>query len=228
MTRRALLLSPALLPAQSRVRIVLVGDSTVTDSAGWGAGFRAAFSSRVETLNHSRGGRSSKSFRDEGRWQPALDAKPRYVPIQFGHNDNPGKGPQRETDPDTTFAANLVRYVHEARQAGAIPVIVTSIVRRRFDADGKFRPDLLAAYSEAARRVARATGAPLLDLYELTRAQAERLGPEGCAAIDARSADGKRDITHLGPEGARIVGAMAAREFVKLAPELAGDLIAKD
>jgi len=42
----------------------------------------------------ARSGRSSKSFRDEGHWQKALDTKPTWVLIQFGHNDIPGKRPR--------------------------------------------------------------------------------------------------------------------------------------
>src|SRR3989442_1698320 len=107
----ALILAPA---AAQPIKIVLVGDSTVNDQGGWGPGFRASFGPPVECLNLARNGRSSKSFRDEGAWAPALAAKPRYVLIQFGHNDNPGKGPERETDPDTTYRANMARYVDES------------------------------------------------------------------------------------------------------------------
>src|SRR5947199_2443692 len=112
------------------VRIVLVGDSTVNDEGGWGPGFRAYFGPRVEVVNLAKNGRSSKSFRDEGLWTPALTGKADYILIQFGHNDGPGKGPERETDARTTFRDNIARYAAEARAAGAKPVLVTSIVRR--------------------------------------------------------------------------------------------------
>src|SRR5262245_33600096 len=134
----ALLSIPLAAGAQPRpaVRIVLVGDSTVNDEGGWGPGFRAAFGADVEVTNLAKNGRSSKSFRDEGLWQPALAAKPDYILIQFGHNDVPGKGPDRETDAATTYRANLARYIDEARAVGAKPVLVTSIVRRNFEPDG--------------------------------------------------------------------------------------------
>ena len=54
------------------VRIVLVGDSTVTDDSGWGAGFKRLATDRVEVVNTAANGRSSKSFIDEGRWAEAL------------------------------------------------------------------------------------------------------------------------------------------------------------
>src|ERR1700733_2904407 len=96
------------------IKIALVGDSTVNDEGGWGPGFRASFDSHIEVVNFALNGRSSKSFRDEKHWEPVLAARPDYVLIQFGHNDGPGKGPERETDPKTTFRENLVRYLDEA------------------------------------------------------------------------------------------------------------------
>jgi beta-xylosidase len=63
-----------------------------------------------------------------------------YVLIQFGHNDMPGKGEARETDPASTFPQNLARYVDEARERGLAPVLVTSLTRRRFGSDGHLTP----------------------------------------------------------------------------------------
>jgi lysophospholipase L1-like esterase len=207
-------------PALPPVRVVLVGDSTVNDEGGWGPGFRASFTPAVDLVNLAKNGRSSKSFRGEGLWEPALTGKPDYVLIQFGHNDGPGKGPDRETDPATTFRENMARYVAEARAAGAWPVLVTSIVRRNFTADGRVKRDSLVPYVEAVRELAAAERVPLIDLYTLTLAQAEKSGPDGCADIDARLPDGARDHTHLGPKGRQDIGRMAAQEFVKLMPEM--------
>jgi lysophospholipase L1-like esterase len=175
----------------------------------------------VEIVNLAKNGRSSKSFRAEGLWKPALDPKPSYVLIQFGHNDGPGKGADRETDPKTTFRDNMSRYIDEVRAAGAQPVLVTSIVRRNFGEDGKIKQDSLLPYVEAVRALAAEMKVPLIDLYALTLAHAERLGPDGCADIDARDAEGKRDHTHLGPKGRQEIGVMAAQEFIKLFPEAA-------
>jgi lysophospholipase L1-like esterase len=202
------------------VRVVLVGDSTVNDAGGWGPGFRAWFTANVEVVNMAKNGRSSRSFRSEGLWEPALTGKPDYILIQFGHNDGPGKGPDRETDPKTTFRENMAQYVAEARAAGAQPVLVTSIVRRNFTGDGNIKRDSLVPYVEAVRELAAAQNVPLIDLYTLTLAQAEKLGSNGCAEIDARLPDGKRDQTHLGPKGRQEIGRMAAQEFVKLMPAM--------
>ena len=126
------------LPA---VKIVLAGDSTVTDNAGWGQAFAELLKPPAVCVNLARSGRSTKSFYDEGQWKKVLAEKPNYVLIQFGHNDQPGKGPERETDPATTYRTNLVRYITEARAAGAKPILVTSLCRRVYTAEGKIRPD---------------------------------------------------------------------------------------
>src|SRR3546814_15954673 len=85
--------------------------------------------SSVACLNGGRGGRSTRSYRQEGSWDIALaEAKvPGYrgtcVLIQFAHNDQSSK-PERWTDEATEFPANLRRFVEEVRAAGATPVLV--------------------------------------------------------------------------------------------------------
>jgi lysophospholipase L1-like esterase len=216
----AVLLSIGLAHAQKPLNIVLVGDSTVNDEGGWGEGFRAKlidlFGFPLEVMNLARNGCSSKSFRDEGLWAPALAAKPDYILIQFGHNDEAGKGPERETDPTTTYRANLTRYVEEARAAGATPILVTSIVRRNFDPGGKIKRDHMVLYVEEVRKIAAEKKVWLIDLYALTLAQAESLEPEDRESLNATTKDGKTDTTHLGPKGRREIGAIAAGEFLAL------------
>jgi len=181
-----------------RVRIVLVGDSTVTDDVGWGRGFKARLAEGVECVNLARNGRSSKSYLAEGLWAAALKEGADYILIQFGHNDMPGKGPDRETDPKTTYRDNLSRYVDEARGAGALPVVVTSLTRRHFGPDGRIVSDL-GDYVEVARQVASNKNIPLVDLHAASIAQrrvpvveqhsddADWGTPVPCRAIYARS-----------------------------------------
>jgi pectinesterase len=222
----AMLFAPVAVPttASSATRIVLTGDSTVNDEGGWGTGFRTAFKPDVEVINLALNGRSSKSFRDEGAWAPALTAKADYILIQFGHNDSPGKGPERETDPATTYRANLIRFIDEARVAGATPVLVTSIVRRVFTSDGKIKPDSLVPYVEQTRLVAAEKKVPLVDLYNLTRQQCEQLGPERTSELSGTAPDGQPDTTHLGSLGRQTVGAIAAAELARVVPELRSQL----
>jgi pectinesterase len=203
-----------------RLRIVLVGDSTVTDEVGWGLGFKQHVQDSADCINLARNGRSSKSFIAEGLWTSALAARADYILIQFGHNDMPGKGPDRETDPATTYRANLARYVDDARAAGAVPVIVTSITRRRFGDEGRIRSDL-GAYAEAAKAVAAGKGVPLVDLHAKSIELLDGLGPVAALEFDAVNADGSPDKTHLSPKGSTVFGAMVANELVRVVPALA-------
>jgi lysophospholipase L1-like esterase len=59
----------------------------VTYSAGYAGGLRSHFDRQLQVVNLSRGGRTTATFRSDGRWQQMLDLKPDYVLIQFGHND---------------------------------------------------------------------------------------------------------------------------------------------
>jgi lysophospholipase L1-like esterase len=208
------------------VRIVLVGDSTVNNGGGWGPGFCALLTSNVECLNMARNGRSSKSYYNEGVWAEALKLHPDYMLIQFGHNDMPGKGPERETDPSTTYAANMRRYIQEARAAGARPVIVTSLSRRNYK-DGKLVIDL-KAYADAAKKVAEEEKVPVIDLNTSSVKLLETMTQEQADEFDAPThpdAVGKGpDRTHLNAGGAQVFGRMVADALMRICVELGPDI----
>ncbi len=214
-------------PHSATVRIVLVGDSTVALGGGWGASFCALLTPNVECINNARNGRSSKSYYNEGFWKDALAQHPDYILIQFGHNDMPGKGPERETDPETTYAANMRRYIAEAHGAGARPVIVTSLSRRTYK-DGELVQDL-TAYANAAKRVAREENVPLIDLnadsvkllQTMTQEQADKFDAE--AHPDAAGNKGP-DRTHLNSTGAAVFARMVADDLAKDCVELGPDI----
>jgi lysophospholipase L1-like esterase len=198
-----------------KVKILLVGDSTVTDKAGWGAGFAKLLNDRAECLNHARGGASSKSYYDCGLWKKALATKPDYVLIQFGHNDQPGKGPQRETDPKTTYSEYLRKYISEARAAGAKPILVTSMVRRTFTKEGKINSSLVP-YADAVKAVAAETKTPVIDLHERSKELVEQLGPEKAQHLGPPHPEqaGKFDGTHLNEKGAEAIAPLVVKELV--------------
>ena len=164
-TVSACLIATASLHAADRIKIVLVDDSTVAEGRGWGPGFRAVLGAQFDVVNLAKNGRISRIFRDEGLWEPAIAAKPKYILMQFGHNDVPGKGEDRETDAATTYRDTMARYVDEARAAGAIPILLTSIVRRNLTDDGKVKPDSPIPYVEQIRKLAVAKQVLWIDLY---------------------------------------------------------------
>src|ERR1017187_7348275 len=199
------------------IRIVLVGDSTANNGGGWGPGFCALMTPNVDCVNLARNGRSSKSYYDEGLWQAALAQHGDYVLLQFGHNDMPGKGPERETDPETTYAANMRRYIQQARAAGAKLVIVTSLSRRTYK-DGKLVQDL-TAYVNAAKRVAIEEDVPVIDLNAASTKLLETMTQEEADNFDAEThpdatAKGP-DRTHLNPTGSAVFGRMVADGLVR-------------
>jgi pectinesterase len=204
----------------SPVRVVLVGDSTVAEQSGWGPGFRRLALADVEVVNMAANGRSSKSFIDDGLWSKALDARGRYYLIQFGHNDEPGKGPERETDPKTTYRSFMTRYVDESRAIGAMPILVTSLVRRIYNPNGTIKTTQ-TPYVEAVRSLAAEKHVPLIDLHAISLADAENAGDDVWADLSPRDDKGEVDRTHLNPKGSDVVGRMVAEALRQSVPELA-------
>jgi lysophospholipase L1-like esterase len=213
------------------VKIVLVGDSTVNGEGGWGKGFCAIMTPNVTCLNEALNGRSSKSFIDEGAWKKALDDHGDYYLIQFGHNDMKGKGPERETDPETTYAANIRRYIRDARAIGAVPVVVTSLSRRNYK-DGVLVQDL-KDYSAAAKRVGMEENVTVIDLNAMsvkllegiTQAQADEFDATGHEDQRAENKKSAIDRTHLNPKGQALFGRMVADTLVRTQVELGPDVI---
>ncbi|WP_459556384.1 rhamnogalacturonan acetylesterase [Lacunimicrobium album] len=208
------------IQAQESPEIILVGDSTVTDDFGWGLGFANCLKGNATCLNLAAGGRSSKSYRDEGRWEKVLSKKPAIVLIQFGHNDQFDKGPDRAADAKTAFRDNLARYVDEAKQIGAKPVLITSMSRRIWDPSGKKINSNLTEYVEATIAVAKEKDVPLIDLHELSIQLYEKFGKDACDGIGPPPEKGVPDITHLNANGSKLVGSIVARELRVLMPEL--------
>ena len=84
------------LPIKKHTTIWMIGDSTMCQYessrfplTGWGMPFAEYFDSSVTIKNEARGGRSTRTFIAENRWQKVADnlSAGDYVFIQFGHND---------------------------------------------------------------------------------------------------------------------------------------------
>lgn len=187
--------------------LFLVGDSTVrngkADGAGgqwgWGEPLLDYFdASKINVVNRAIGGRSSRTYITEGRWDELLAMlKPGdFVIFQFGHNDSsplddaarargtiPGVGEEtKEIDnPITgkhevvhTFGWYMRKYVSDTLAKGATP-IVCSLVPRKIWKDGKIvRGD--EEYGGWARSAAEAKGAAFVDLNAIIARQYDALG----------------------------------------------------
>lgn len=201
------------------VTIALIGDSTVTDQSGWGKAFAGRFNDRVKVLNFAMGGRSCKSWYDENRLPEVLAAKPDYVLIQFGHNDQPGKGPKRETDPATSYRDYLKTYVKEFRGIGARPIIVSSVTRRKFDEKGRIKSSL-TPWAEAAKSVAAESKVPFIDLHAASINYHNRIGFEVSMSFNPNEGD----TTHFNQKGAEAIADLILKELKPVAGHLAAYL----
>lgn len=207
------------------VTIELVGDSTVNAGSGWGPGFCADLTPNVKCVNMAKNGRSSKSYYNEGWWTKALAVHPDYMLIQFGHNDMPGKGPARETSPNTTYAANMRRYIQQARAHGIHPIIVTSISRRNY-VHGKLRRGL-KPYAAAAKRVAEQEHVPVIDLYSISVHILSKMNQHQADAFDLvhhKAGKVTLDHTHLNAFGATYFGRIVANDLARRCPTLGPDV----
>jgi lysophospholipase L1-like esterase len=226
------------------IRVILVGDSTMATKSGYGDALCARFTPDVTCVNLARGGRSSASFRAEGRWddvqrmlKDGAAFKATYVLVQFGHNDQPGK-PGRSTDLVTAFPANMARYARETRELGGVPVLVTPLTRRTFK--GAYLANDLAPWAEATRGAAAREHAVLLDLNRDSYDAVQAMGQDAADTLAAAPrppgyglpADPNRvepagaaktafDRTHLGSKGADYFARMVERELAAARPETA-------
>jgi len=203
---------------EKNITVVLVGDSTVTDDVGWGGAFAELFNDKVKVLNFSKKGSSSKSFYDLKYFVPALKAKPNYVFIQFGHNGQPGKGPDRETDPATTYRDYLKIYINESRKIGATPILVSSVTRRTFK-NGKVKPSLLP-WAKAVKAVAAEMKVPFIDLHTASVNYHNKIGKKASMTLNAEP----KDNTHLNKKGAKAIANLVVIDLKKVAPDLAAYL----
>ncbi|MDQ2687784.1 MAG: rhamnogalacturonan acetylesterase [Armatimonadota bacterium] len=170
-------------PATNAVTVFITGDSTVTDQpdepwAAWGQMLPRFFGPGIAITNYAESGESLRSTLGARRLDKVLSVmKPGdYLFIQFGHNDQKEHG--AGVGAFTTYKADLKHFVLEAKKRGGLPVLVTSINRRRFDADGKI-VNTLGDYPEAVRQTAQEENVPLIDLNAMSKTLFEALGPEG-------------------------------------------------
>ena len=223
-----LLLAPAALAADP-VTVFIAGDSTAANKAenkrpetGWGEQLQKRFDEkRVRVENHAANGRSTRTFISEGRWQSLLDKlrEGDYVLIQFGHNDESPQKVNAYTPPDD-FRHNLERFVAEVRAKKATPVLMTPVMRRRFDKDGKFY-DTHGKYPDLTRRVAAEQKVALIDMHRLSEKVLVKYGPEESrklflqlkAGENPNYPQGVEDNTHFSPFGADLMAALAVDGF---------------
>ena len=243
--RSALLITPlfawmlfAIHPGK-KITIWMIGDSTMAvketkayPETGWGMPFIYFWDSSVIVENLARNGRSTSSFRNEGLWQKVIDnaGEGDYVFVQFGHND---EVPTKKTyTTEVEFKSNLKRYVSEARSKKAIPILLTPMARRKFDASGKIE-GTHQVYSQIVRDVAKEEKTVLFDMDRLTQQLYQQFGVESSKLLflqlkpgeHPNYPEGKEDNTHFSELGARLVAQQVLQEIRNQVPELASRIV---
>ncbi|WFB35757.1 rhamnogalacturonan acetylesterase [Kiritimatiellota bacterium B12222] len=190
---------------EAAVKVALVGDSIVQDyplsspRRGWGQMLPDAFTDEVLFQNFAIGGRSTKTFRERGDWKRVLAFKPDYIFIQFGHNDSHDKAKPESTDAETEYYENLKKFVREARDAGATPLLVTPPHRRVFNPGGIW--EVLTPYALSMQKVGEELDVPVIDLNGWSKQLLLELGENGSLPLYCSP----QDRSHYSEEGASLM-----------------------
>ncbi|MFL1902724.1 rhamnogalacturonan acetylesterase [Streptomyces tauricus] len=203
--------------------------------AGWGQKLSSYFTSNITVANRAIGGRSSRSFIEQGRLaaiHQVIKAGD-YLFVQFGHNDATVSNPERYTSPADYKEYLRNDYIRATRARGATPVVVTPVSRRSYNATtGKFNVSF-PAYVDAAKAVAQEEGAPLVDLAAASRAYLDGIGVEASKGIFLwltagqypNFPDGVQDNTHFQERGAVEMARLVARAVAGLGLPLSGEVV---
>jgi len=203
--------------------VYLAGDSTVqTYSAsqapqqGWGQRIQEFFTADVSFVNKAIGGRSSKSFIDEGRLDEItkLLKKGDYLFCQWGINDRYKSDPARYTDPATTFRDYLKQYITAARSKNAIAVLVTPTPRLDY-VNGMFMNDF-QGYCDAIEAVGAETRTPVIDL------QTKALAYYTSVGYEVVERDLALDVLHFKEKGAYQMARLVAEGTGELGLPISG------
>jgi lysophospholipase L1-like esterase len=231
--------------------LFLVGDSTVKSGGqngaiGWGERIAPFFDTRrINVVNSAIGGRSSRTFYTEGRWDKVLTQLKRgdFVIVQFGHNDGgrigdpamknrasaPGTGPEtvEDTRPDGSreqvhsFGWYMATYVADAKAKGATVILASPIPHRDKWQEGRD----FANFAQWDREVAQANGALFMDL---TMIVADAYRQVGAARVDAFFSDARTHTNTIGADfnAARVVDGLKALAGNPLSPYFSDKVLA--
>lgn len=218
--------------SEDMIIIYTIGDSTmankpdpdVNPERGWGQMLEPFFTENIRIDNRAVNGRSTRSFRDLGHWSKVTDQLKTgdYVFIQFGHNDSKVNDPKRFTNAHVSYRHNLMMFVNETRAKGAIPVLFTSIARRKFNEHGVL-VDTHGDYPLVTRMVAQELDVVCIDLQYYSELLEESYGVEGSKKLhlhikpgeNAHRPNGIKDNTHLSVLGAKEIASLAVQELKK-------------
>jgi lysophospholipase L1-like esterase len=203
-----ILVSSFLLKAPKPV-LYIIGDSTVKNGSGkgekdmwgWGSFMADRFdTTRIGVQNHAIGGRSSRTFITDGRWDRILEQlhPGDFVIMQFGHNDaSPlddtarARGTIKGIGDDSAAIYNPIRkvnevvysygwymrkYISDTKAKGAVPIVCSPVPRNNFKNGKTERAN--ESYGKWAEEVAKAGHAFFIPLNDLIADQYDKLGAD--------------------------------------------------
>ena len=232
-------------------KVHTIGDSTMseykpaaTPKRGWGMYLQAFFTTdSVVVNNRGKSGASTRTFYETENLWPSVKQQMSagdYLIIQFAHNDEKCKGEDvyvenarlraegqdtltdmRGTEPNTTYKDFLRLYIHEARELGVTPILMSPICRAYFQKDGTINAEgrhVLAEnkdYVRSMREVAEEMLVPFLDMTARSQELYEQQGKDFCMANYFNCGD----KTHTSAAGGMAVASLAY-ELISQNPEL--------
>lgn len=223
--------------------VYLIGDSTVADYtgdyepgkdymksrypvAGWGQEFQPFFSTdktkNFVVKDKARGGRSTRTFFQEGRWREVYEnLQPNdWVLIQFGHNDAAENKPERAVNIEG-YKEFLRLYVAQTLQKKAFPIILSPVARNYPWKDGQLQ-NVHGEYPKAAAEIAKEMNIPFIDLNTISmnffsekgqKLVSEKYFMNLPANVYEAYPNGEKDNTHFQIEGAKVVAELVFNAF---------------
>lgn len=233
--------APIEKPADPKLpTLFIVGDSTVKSNMplrGWGTEMSPFFdTSKINVVNRAIGGRSSRTFITEGRWDKVL-AELKHgdiVLVQFGHNDagkydDPAaKGrPSLKGEGDDTaevtktdgsketvhsFGWYMRKYCSDAKARGAKVILCSMVPHKVWNGDKISRGEQ-ATFVKWTADAAAATDAQFIDINEVIAEGLEKAGKE---KVDTYFGDAR---THSTPAGAKFNATCVIAALKTLEPD---------
>jgi len=232
--------------------IYLAGDSTMADYSdnyepgkdymqtryplmGWGQVFQQFFvkdslkkvnglvkTDSVEVDDRARGGRSTRTFFQEGHWRAIYEdlEENDLVLIQFGHNDASKEKHERYVDVEG-YKEFLRLFVKQTREKNAIPILLTPVARNYPWEDGELG-NIHGEYDPAVKEIAKELAVHLIDLNKSSQKFFTKKGKDYVTENYFMNLppgkyeaylDGQNDNTHFQPEGAKAVAQLVFDEM---------------
>lgn len=213
-----------------KITIYVAGDSTaqtydytkVFPQTGWGQVFGDYFTDDVVVENRAMGGRSSKSYNNDGRLDRILtEMHPGdYVFIQFGINDGAANKPERYISVEDYKKLITEKYIGEVKKRGGIPVLLTPTAASWWDEENNCFMESRQDYAVPTREISEETGVDFIDINEIMTDVWNKSDKDEvhslyfiCEPLESKAyPTGTDDHTHIKAAGAKTIARMIADE----------------